>query len=333
MFKVYIGQPIEPEGVEILRSVAEIVAPPSGVLFDRKQFLEALRTCDGIVAWQADTLDQEALQHGPQLKVIGRYGVGYDNLDLPASSDRGIYCTFTPVHTEAVADQAFLLLMSVARRVCAANAYVANREWISGGRAVARRFQGTDVHGKTIGVIGAGRIGGAVARRAKGFGMQILYYEAELKPDLERELGARRVSIDELLSRSDFISVNCALTAETRGLIGAHEISLMRDGAIIVNTARGPIIDQAALTKELVAGRIGAGLDVYEAEPLPTTSELIGLPNVVLTPHIAPSTTETWRKMSTTVANDIVAVLQGREPEFLLNAAVRKVRPLQGVLA
>jgi phosphoglycerate dehydrogenase-like enzyme len=332
--KVYIGQPIEPEGIAILSRSCEVVAPPPGTLHDRAQFLKALAGCDAIVAWQADTLDREALAAAPRLKVIGRYGVGYDNLDLPAATERGIYCTFTPVHTEAVADLSFLLLMSVARKVCLADAYVRGRHWVSGGRHVARRFQGTNVFGKTIGIIGAGRIGAGVARRASGFGMSVLYFDAEAKPELEKGIGARRADLPGLLAEADFVSINCALTDATRGLIGRAELALMKPGAILANTARGPIVDQAALAEALVEGRIGgAGLDVYASEPLPLDSPLIGLENVVLTPHIAPSTSETWRLMSVTVANDIVAVLAGRAPQFLLNPEVRAVRTLTGSAA
>ncbi|MHB1160304.1 MAG: 2-hydroxyacid dehydrogenase [Chloroflexota bacterium] len=328
--KVFIAQPIQPVGVKILEQVAEVRSASTGRPMQRQEFLKEIKDCDAVVLpWHTDVMDQEAIDLCPNLKVIGRHGVGYENIDLEVATARGIYCTYVPVHTETVADTAFLLLMATARRVCEADRFVKEGKWDIGGEWVAWKFLGFDVHHKTIGVIGAGRIGAGVCRRAKGFGMRILYYDVVPKPDLEAETSAERVELETLLREADFISVNSALNEGSRSLLGREQFELMKPTAILANTARGPVIDQAALAEALQTGTIaGVGLDVYVEEPVPPTDPLMKLDNVVLLPHIGSAALEMRRRMATVVAEDVVAVLTGTEPVWLLNPAVKEVRPL-----
>jgi len=328
--KVYIAQPIQPEGVEILKQVAEVRSNPEGRPQTRQEFLAQLPDVDGVILpWHTEVMDKEAIGVAKNLKIIGRHGVGYENIDLEAAADRGIYVTFTPVHTPTVADTAFVLLMTAARRIAEADRFVKAGKWTVGGEWVAWQHMGLDIHHKTIGIIGCGRIGASVARRAHGFDMRILYYDEVAQPDVEKQTGAVRVSLEQLLREADFVSVNCALNEKTRGLMGAKQFAMMKPMAVFVNTARGPIVDQAALAEALKSRRIAAaGLDVFVEEPIRPGDPLLTLDNVVLLPHIGSAAIEMRRKMAVTVAEDVVKVLTGKEPIYLLNPRVRQVRPL-----
>ncbi len=328
--KVFIAQPIQPVGVEMIQEVAEVRSASTGRPMERQEFLKEIRDCDAVILpWHTDIMDKEAIGLCPNLKIIGRHGVGYENIDLDEATRRGIYCTYVPVHTETVADTSFLLLMATARRITEADRFVKDGKWDIGGEWVAWKFLGLDVHHKTIGVIGAGRIGAGVCRRAKGFGMRILYHDVMPKPELEAEVGAERVDLETLLREADFISVNSALNDTSRSLLGPDQFKLMKPTAIIANTARGPVINQAALVEALRNGTIaGAGLDVFVEEPLPPNDPLMKLNNVVLFPHIGSAAMEIRQRMATTVAEDVVSVLTGKEPVWLLNPAVKEIRPL-----
>jgi len=328
--KVYIAQPIQPEGIEILKQVAEVRSNPEGRPQTRAEFLAQIPDVDAVVLpWHTEVMDKEAIGIAKSMKVIGRHGVGYENIDLEAAADRGIYVTFTPVHTPTVADTAFVLLMTAARRIAEADRFVKAGKWTVGGEWVAWQHMGLDIHHKTIGIIGCGRIGANVARRAHGFDMRILYYDEVAQPDVEKQTGAVRVSLEQLLREADFVSVNCALNEKTRGLMGAKQFALMKPTAVFVNTARGPIVDQAALTEALQSRRIAAaGLDVYPEEPIRPGDPLLTLDNVVLLPHIGSAAIEMRRKMAVTVAEDVVSVLTGKKPIYLLNPRVLQVRPL-----
>lgn len=328
--KIFIAQPIQPEGVEILKRVAEVHSNPEGRPLERQEFLGHIQDVEAVVLpWHTDVMDREAIQAASRLQVIGRHGVGYENIDLEAAADRGVYVTFTPVHTPTVADTAFVLLMAAARRIAEADRFVKSGKWAVGGEWVAWQHMGLDVHHKTIGIIGCGRIGAGVARRAHGFDMRILYHDEVERPEVEAETGAKKVPLDHLLQESDFVSVNCALTERTRGLLGAKQFALMKPTAVVVNTARGPIIDQPALVEALRNRRIAAaGLDVFIEEPIPPGDPLLQLDNVVLLPHIGSAALDMRRKMAVTVAEDVVRVLSGKQPTYLLNPRVREVRPL-----
>lgn len=328
--KVYIAQPIQPEGVEILKQVAEVHSNPEGRPQTRAEFLAQIPDVDAVILpWHTEVMDKEAIGIAKNMKVIGRHGVGYENIDLEAAADRGIYVTFTPVHTPTVADTAFVLLMTAARRIAEADRFVKSGKWTVGGEWVAWQHMGLDIHHKTIGIIGCGRIGANVARRAHGFDMRILYYDEVAQPEVEKQTGAVRVGLEQLLREADFVSVNCALNEKTRGLMGAKQFALMKPTAVFVNTARGPIVDQVALTEALKSRRIAAaGLDVYAEEPIRQGDPLLTLDNVVLLPHIGSAAIEMRRKMAITVAEDVVNVLTGKKPTYLLNPRVLQVRPL-----
>jgi glyoxylate reductase len=270
-------------------------------------------------------VDAEFFDRAPGVRIVALVAVGYDNVDVPEATRRGVLITNTPdVLTEATADVAWSLLLSAARRVAEGDRYVrAGRftKWDWTG------FRGADVHGRTLGIVGAGRIGQAVARRGLGFAMKVLYAARSPKRDFERETGARRATLEKVLRESDFVSINVPLNAETRHLIGARELSLMKRTAILVNTARGPIVDEAALARALKARRIAAaGLDVYEKEP-EVHPGLLGLDNVTLLPHIGSSTDSTRRAMYETALRNVLAYLSGRVPPNVVNARALGLGP------
>jgi glyoxylate reductase len=273
----------------------------------------------GIMAMLTDRIDAELLDRaGPSLRVVANFAVGYDNLDLDACTARRVLATNTPdVVTEATADLTWALLLAAARRIVESDRFLrARRPWIWGPEF----FLGREVHGKTLGVLGLGRIGRAVARRAAGFGMPVLYHAGHrLPPDTEAALGVAWRELDDLLAEADFLSIHTGLTPATRHLIGAAELARMKPTAVLVNTARGPIVDEAALARALRDGEIGAaGLDVFEREP-EVHPDLLGLDNVTMVPHLGTATVETRVAMGMTAADNLLAVLDGRRPPHLLN--------------
>jgi glyoxylate reductase len=254
----------------------------------------------------------------PKLKLVAQYAVGYDNVDVAACTRRGITVSNTPgVLTETTADMAWALLMAAARRIGEGDKLVRNGGWRV---AWAPLFmQGVDVFGKTLGIVGMGRIGLAVAKRAQGFGMKILYYSPDANAEADA-LGAKQASLDFLLKHSDFVSIHCALTDETRGLIGERELALMKPTAVLVNTARGAIVDEKALAHALKKHTLfAAGLDVFEKEPLPADSPLLKLDNVVLAPHAASSSRETRDAMAVIAAQNVIDFFEGRKPRSIVN--------------
>jgi glyoxylate reductase len=324
--KVYVAQPIQQNGIDILKKVAEVKVNPESRPQTREEFIRELPDVDAVILpWHTEVMDAEAIEIAKNLKVIGRHGVGIENIDVKAATQKGVAVTFTPVHTPTVADTSMALILNVARKFSEADRFVKDKKWDVGGEWVAWKFLGFDVHHKTIGIIGLGRIGAGVAKRASGFEMEILYHDVHQNKQAEEELGARRVSLEELLKNSDYISINCNLTPETKGLLGEKEFEMMKSTAIVVSTARGPIIDQKALVAALKKGTIfGAGLDVFEEEPIPLDDALLGLDNVVLLPHIGSSALEIRQKMAETVCNDVVSLLSGKKAQYLLNKEVLK---------
>ena len=329
--KVFIAQPIQPNGIEILKQFADVVMEKSGRPLERNVLLNAIKDADAvIIPWQTEIMDEEAISIAENLKVIGRQGVGWENIDLEAATRRGIYVTYTPVHIPTVADMAFTLMLAAARKVNVADRFIRERKWTVAGEWVPWQFLGVDIHHKTIGIVGCGRIGSEIAKRAKGFDMIVLYYDLVKNEKIEQDLGARHVSLDQLLRESDFVHINCPLNSDTRGMISDREFGLMKKTVIFVNTARGPIVDEKALCRALKNGRIaGAGLDVFENEPVPADSPLLELDNVVMVPHIGSAALETRLKMSEVLCMDVASVLHGKSPKYLLNQDVVKVNPLQ----
>jgi len=327
--KVYVTRQLFDEAIEILEEHADVeVYEGVDDAIPRELLLEKVADVEGLLPLLTERIDAEVMDAAEGLKVISNYAVGYNNIDVAAATERGIYVTNTPgILTDTTADCAFALLMAVARRIPEADRHVKAGGWVHAWGP--RMFVGTDVHGKTLGIIGLGRIGGAIARRAKGFNMNVIYYDEDRKRELERELGVRYSPLKELLTESDYVSLHIPLTSSTRHMIGKRELTMMKETAFLINTSRGPVVDEDALYRALRDGVIaGAGLDVFEREPLSPDSPLKGLDNAVITPHIASASVETRTKMATTAAFNLVSVLQGKEPPNLVNPEVLKIRPI-----
>lgn len=321
--KVFITQPLEHEAVEQLEA-AGIEVTCSGVKrpLTRTEFLDGIADADGVIfVWHTEQLDAEAFAHAPRLKIAARRGVGYDNIDLDQARRRGVYVTVTPVHTHTIADLTFGLMINAARKLHLADRFVRDGQWTEAGTWVAQRFMGYDVSYKTMGIVGLGRIGQHMAKRAKGFDMDVRYFDLHRQPQAEKELGVRYVEMDEILAQSDFIALTCALTERTHKLIDAEAIAKMKSTAVLVLSARGGIVDEAALYDALANGRLGAaGLDVFEQEPVQPDNPLLKLENVALSPHLGASVQETRVLMATTAAQDVIRVLDGGQPQFALVA-------------
>ncbi len=281
---------------------------------------DALHDAHGLIC-SGHRITEALLDAAPALRVICTVSVGYDNYPLEAMDARGILLCNTPdVLTETTADVGFLLIMATARRAVELANMVRDGQWT---RGLTPPHFGTDVHGKTLGMVGMGRIGAAIARRgALGFGMRVQYSNASPKPALESELGASRVELDTLLKTSDFVCVTVPLSEQTERLIGRRELELMPASAILINIARGRVIDEAALIECLERGGIrGAGLDVFEQEPLPASSPLTRLPQVVALPHIGSATHETRRAMAQRALDNLLLALAGKSPLSAVNEA------------
>jgi glyoxylate reductase len=320
--KIFVTQPIPPAGLEILRrAYPNFQINPEERVLTRAELLAKIKSCDAILSLLTDKIDAEALDAaGPQLKVVANMAVGYDNIDLAAATARGVMATNTPgVLTDATADHAWALLFAVARRIPESEKFLRAGKFKSWGPLL---FLGGDVTGRTLGIIGAGRIGHAVAMKSRGFNMHVLYADEVPNAKIEQEIGGRKVRVEELLREADFVSVHVPLLPSTKHLINALSLRLMKKTAYLINTSRGPVVDEAALAEALKNGVIaGAALDVFENEPM-VHPELLKLDNVVLTPHTASATIETRSKMATMAAENLIAGLAGQKPPNLVNAEV-----------
>lgn len=319
--RVWITRRLPEAGVRRLLQETEAEVWQDRLPPAREAILEQVRGCDGLLTLLTDPIDAEVMDAaGPQLKVISNYAVGFDNIDVPAATARGIVVTNTPeVLTETTADLAFALLLAAARRLPEGRQSVLEGDWLTWE---PQYLLGQDVHGATLGIVGLGRIGQAVARRARGFSMRVLYSDPARRPE-EKELGACWVEFDALLAQSDFISIHCPLTPETRGLFSAQALQRMKPTAMLVNTARGPVVETAALEQALRTGAIaGAALDVTDPEPLPAGHPLLALPNCLVVPHIASASVATRRRMAEMAAGNLLAVLRGERPENPVNPEV-----------
>ncbi len=293
---------------------------------NREAFLAAVSTAHGLIG-ASIPIRADVVSRAAQLEAISTISVGYDQFDVADLSARGIALMHTPgVLTETTADTIFTLILTTARRAVELAAWVKAGHW---QRSIGESLYGVNVHHKTIGIIGMGRIGMALGRRAHcGFGMNVLYYNNVANPQAERELGARQVSLDELLANSDFVCVVLPLSPETEKFIGAEQFAKMRPDAIFINGSRGKIVDEAALIEALQQGRIrGAGLDVFEVEPLPASSPLLRLSNVVALPHIGSATHETRHAMVVCAVDNLIAALAGKVKENCVNPQVLAARP------
>jgi len=310
--KVLVTREIPDAGLRVLEPFDVTVLherPP-----ERGELLEAVRGVSGILSTATEKVDSEVMDTaGESLKVVANMAVGYDNVEVEAAEERDVLVTNTPgVLDETTADVAFMLLLAAARRLGEGERLLRAGRWEWWG---PKQLMGQDVWGKKLGIVGFGRIGQSVARRARGFGMEILYHNRSRKPEAEAEFGARRMDLEGLLETADFISIHTPLTDETHHLIGVPELEKMKPEAVLVNTSRGPVVDEAALADALAKKRIfAAGLDVYENEP-EVDPKLLELENVVLAPHIGSASVETRERMAVLAAENIAAVLSGDEPK------------------
>jgi glyoxylate reductase len=321
---VLVTRRLPPTPMEALRQRFDIDLWEGDGAILRDELLGRIRGKVGAITLLTDMVDAELLDAaGPDLIIVANYAVGFDNIDVDECTRRGVLATNTPeVLTETTADTAWALMMAAARRVPEGDRFLRSRtEWIWGPEMML----GQDVHGKVLGIVGFGRIGQAVARRGKGFGMSVVYYDV-FRPssDVEQVLGAQYRGLDELLAEADLISVHVALTPETRHLFGSEQFRKMKPTAVLVNTSRGPVIDEAALVDALRAGELfAAGLDVFEKEP-EVHQGLLELDNAVIIPHLGSATVETRDAMGMLAVDNLTAALEGRRPPTLLNPDVWK---------
>ncbi len=321
--KVFVTRLIPEKGLEMIRGFCDMDLWPNELPPTPEELLQHVRGVDGLLCLLTEQINGDVLDEaGSQLKVISNHAVGVDNIDVMAATARKIPVGNTPeVLTNATADFAFALMTSVARRILEGERYIHDGKWKTWGPMILLGGELTDA---TLGLIGFGRIGKAMARRAIGFNMRVIYYDPhETKPS--PELKATRVDFETLLEESDFISIHTPLTPDTRHLIDSEALSKMKPNAVLVNTARGPIVDPEALYEALKERRIfGAGLDVTEPEPLPLDSPLLTLDNIVITPHIASASKETRAKMAWMAARNLIAGVKGEPLPNCVNPQVYK---------
>jgi len=319
--RILVARELPEAAMKILAGCGELEVHRRETPLSKPELMERLGNKEALVCQLTQKVDAEVLQAGKKLKLVANVAVGYDNIALKAATERGILVTNTPgVLDETTADFAWALLLAVARRVVEADRFARSGQWKGWDLLM---MLGGDVHGKTLGIMGFGRIGQRVARRAQGFEMRVLYHDAQRAPEAtERELRAQWVEKERLLRETDFVSLHVPLMPATRHMIGAQELGWMKPTAYLINTSRGPVVDEAALVAALNGKKIaGAGLDVFEEEPK-IHPGLIGLPNVVLAPHIASASVETRTRMAVMAAENVTAVLLRKRPANLVNVEV-----------
>ncbi|MFO7992494.1 MAG: D-glycerate dehydrogenase [Thermoplasmata archaeon] len=319
--EVFVTRRIPENGMKKLEERYNVSVNNENRVLTKDEIIQEVKGKDAMLCLLTDAIDKDIIEAGDELKVISNYAVGYDNIDVDVATEKNIAVTNTPgVLTDATADLAWALMMAVARNVAYGDKFV--RE---------DRFEGWDpmlmlgreVYGKTLGIIGMGNIGSAVARRARGFDMDILYYSRTKKEDLEKELGAEKVDLDTLLRRSDIVSLHVPLTEETEGMIGWKELEKMKESAYLINIARGEVVNEEALIDALISERIaGAGVDVYSDEPYGANPDYYTLKNIVMTPHLGSASYRAREGMAEMAADNLIAVLEGETPENIVNPEV-----------
>jgi len=318
--KVFVTRRLPAAAMRVLEPACDVTLWDNAELpLPREELLRAVADVDGLLCLLTDRVDAELLAAAPRLRAVATMAVGYDNIDVPACSARGVLVSNTPgVLTETTADLAWALMLAAARRIVEGQKLIEAGGW---GPWHPMQMVGVDLFGATLGVVGAGRIGAAVLRRAQGFQMQLLYHNRRPSAELEAETGASYRGLDELLAASDFVVITVPLSAETRGMFGAREFALMRDTAVLVNVARGPVLRELELAEALRAGRPrAAGLDVFEREPISPDHPLLALANAVCVPHIGSATLATRTRMATLAAENLAAYLTGKAPLTPVNA-------------
>ena len=318
---VFITRRIPQPGIDMVtEAVSRVNVNPHDRVLTRDELIEGVRGRDAVLCLLTDAIDGEVLDAAKGCKIFANYAVGYNNIDVEAATARGVAVSNTPgVLTDATADLTWTLLMSAARRIVEGDQFTRAGKFHGWSPML---FLGGDISGRTLGIICAGRIGTAVALRSRGFRMRVLYHDKMQNEALEQAVGAERVSLDTLLNQSDFVSVHVNLDDTTRHLIGARELGLMKPTAYLINSSRGPVIDEVALVEALKGGEIaGAGLDVFEDEPA-LKPGLAELPNVVIPPHLGSATIGTRTKMATLAARNLVSMLRGEQPPNIVNPEV-----------
>jgi len=319
---VFVTRRIPAAALDILRTACEVHTwDHEEEPVPHEELVRRLQMADGALVVGPHRIDGPLMDAAPRCRIYANMAVGYDNIDLPEATRRKIMVTNTPgVLTETTADLAFGLMIAAARRLYEGQRTIVEGRW----KGWSPLFMtGQDVYGATLGLVGAGRIGQAVARRARGFGMRILYHNRRPNPEFEAELGAEYRPLDDLLREADFVVLLVPLTPETRGLIGARELGLMKPTAVLVNAARGPVVEERALYEALRSRQIfAAGLDVFDQEPIPPDHPLLTLPNVTAVPHIGSATVKTRTRMAVLAAENLVAGVAGRRPSNLVNPEV-----------
>ena len=318
MPRIFVTRGLVGTGLERLARDADVTVWPDIDPPPPDALLEHAQRSDALLTTISDRIDGAFLDAAPSVRVVSQLAVGYDNIDIAAATERGVLVCNTPgVLTDATADLAFALMLAHARRLFAGDRALRGGEW---GEWSPVFMLSNDLHSKTLGIVGLGAIGRAVAERARGFKMPLLYWSRSRKPEAEAELGAQWRELDDLMREADYVSVHLALSEESRGLIDARRIGLMKPGAVIVNTARGPIIDQEALYGALIAKRIGgAALDVFAEEPLDPAHPLLALESVVVSPHVGSATVETRTRMTDLAVDNLLAFFRGERPPAPVN--------------
>ncbi len=325
--KVYVTRLIADEALDVVREATDMKLHDSDLPPSRDVLLREVQGMDGLLCLLTERIDAEVMDAAPTIKVISNMAVGFDNISLDEATKRGIPVGNTPgVLTETTADFAFALLMSAGRRVAEGDRYTRTGKWLTWGPKV---LLGQDIHGATLGIVGMGRIGIEMAKRAQGFHMNVIYYDAVVRnEDAEREYGIEYYpDLDRLLADSDFVTLHVPLTPDTKHLIGAEELTTMKSTATLINTSRGPVVDGAALYEALKNGVIAsAGLDVTEVEPIPNDDPLLTLENCIIAPHIASGSVATRTKMGMMAADNLLAGLRGEQPPNCPNPEALEVR-------
>ena len=325
---VYITRRIPDSTLEKISEVCQVeMWEEEDIPVPRAVLEEKIENVDGLFCLLTETIDEALLQKAKQLKVISNMAVGYNNIDLDAATEKGIFVTNTPgVLTETTADLTFALLMATARRIVEASDFLREGSWKTWSPML---LTGQDVYGATLGIIGMGRIGESLAKRAKGFDMRILYHNRSRKEEAEKTWGIEYADLDSLLRESDFVCVMTPYTEETRNLIGERELSLMKNSAILINTARGGIVNEAALYEALKQNKIwAAGIDVFEQEPVSPDHPLLTLPNVVTLPHIGSASIQTRTRMAELAAANLIQGVMGEPPKNRVNQDVVQARKI-----
>ncbi|TFG27113.1 D-glycerate dehydrogenase [Candidatus Thorarchaeota archaeon] len=322
--KVFVTRRIPIQGLELIQGKFDTSVWPQDEPPSKEEIIQLAKDCTGLVTLLSDTIDKEAIERLPKLRVISQYAVGYDNIDVKYATEKGIIVTNTPgVLTETTADLTWALIMATARRIVEADRYVREGRWqVAWGPEL---LLGTDIHGATLGIMGMGRIGYSVAKRASGFNMKVLFYnrsENEFTKKIVTE-GAQSTDFEILLRESDIVSLHIPLNSDTYHMIGRREISMMKQGAILINTSRGQVIDEKALDEALKTHHLGgAGLDVFDEEPINPKNSLLNHPNVVITPHIGSASVHTRATMAQMCAENLIAAMKGTIPTNIVNPEV-----------